>query len=112
MYGARGSLGLPGGRYGMAGTAEAKLGAGYAHVFTEGVFILIVLALVDGRLVSVQMAQRWVCLYLPGVTPVARKNARVKLACDEKPAFKAICASDNRPALISVMACSSRNRLT
>jgi hypothetical protein len=35
--------------------------------------------------------------YSAGVIPVARRNARVKLACDEKRAFKAICASGNLP---------------
>jgi hypothetical protein len=33
---------------------------------------------------------------------VARWNARVKLACDQKPALKAICASGNLPATISI----------
>jgi hypothetical protein len=44
--------------------------------------------------------------------PVARRNARVKLACDEKLAFEAICASGNLPAAISAIAFSSRIRLT
>jgi hypothetical protein len=44
--------------------------------------------------------------------PVARRNARVKLACDEKRAFEPTSASDNRPAAISAIAFSSRKRLT
>jgi len=44
--------------------------------------------------------------------PVARRNARVKLACDEKRPFKAICASGSLAAAISAIAFSSRIRLT
>jgi hypothetical protein len=50
--------------------------------------------------------------YSAGVIPVARRNARVKLACDEKRALKAICASGDLPAAISAVAFSSRIRLT
>jgi hypothetical protein len=44
--------------------------------------------------------------------PAARRNARVKLACDENRAFKAICASDSLPCANSAIAFSSLIRLT
>ena len=49
--------------------------------------------------------------YSLGVVPVALWNARVKLACEEKCASSAICASGNLPAVNSAMAFSRRSRL-
>src|SRR6266567_5121284 len=48
--------------------------------------------------------------YFPGLIPVARRKALVKLACDEKRASKAIFASDDLPTAISAIARSSRMR--
>jgi hypothetical protein len=44
--------------------------------------------------------------------PVARRNARVKLDCEENPHMKAISAIDVAPAAIIVFARSSRLWLT
>jgi hypothetical protein len=49
--------------------------------------------------------------YSVGVIPVARWNARVKLACEEKCALNAISASGSLLAANSAMAISSRTRL-
>ena len=50
--------------------------------------------------------------YIAGVKPVARRNARVKLDCEENPHMKAISAIDVAPAAIIVFARSSRLWLT
>jgi hypothetical protein len=50
--------------------------------------------------------------YSAGVMPVARRNARVKLDCEENWQLKAISESDARPVAIIVLAHSSRRRLT
>ena len=50
--------------------------------------------------------------YSFGVMPVARRNARVKLDCEENWQLKAISESDAPPVAIIVLALSSRRRLT
>ena len=55
---------------------------------------------------------RNVLRYSAGVMPVARRNARVKLDCEENWQLKAISESDARPVAIIVLAHSSRRRLT
>jgi hypothetical protein len=50
--------------------------------------------------------------YSAGVTPVARRNARVKLDCEENRQSRAISPSDARPVAIIALALSSRRRLT
>jgi hypothetical protein len=55
---------------------------------------------------------RNVCRYSAGVTPVARRNARVKLDCEENRQSRAISPSDARPVAIIALALSSRRRLT
>ena len=50
--------------------------------------------------------------YIAGVKPVARRNARVKLDCEENPHMKAISSIDVTPAAIIVFARSSRLWLT
>jgi hypothetical protein len=50
--------------------------------------------------------------YSAGVFPVARRNARVKLDCEENRQSRAISKSDARPAAIIALALSSRRRLT
>jgi hypothetical protein len=55
---------------------------------------------------------RNVCRYSAGVMPVARRNARVKLDCEENRQSKAISPSDARPAAIIALALSSRRWLT
>lgn len=50
--------------------------------------------------------------YSPGVMPVARRKARVKLVCEENWESRAIFPSDVRPAAIRALALSSRRWLT
>ena len=50
--------------------------------------------------------------YSTGVMPVARRNARVKLDCEENRHSRAISLSDARPVAIIALAVSSRRRLT
>ena len=50
--------------------------------------------------------------YSAGVAPVARRNARVKLDCEENRDSRAISESDARPVAIIALAVSSRRRLT
>jgi hypothetical protein len=64
------------------------------------------------RMRSAGKCYRNVCRYSAGVMPVARRNARVKLDCEENWQSKAISSSDARPAAIIVLALSSRRRLT
>jgi hypothetical protein len=50
--------------------------------------------------------------YPAGVMPVPRRNARVKLDCEENWQSRAISWSDARPVAIIAFAFSSRRRLT
>jgi hypothetical protein len=50
--------------------------------------------------------------YPAGVMPVARRNARVKLDCEENWQSRAISWRDARPVAIIALAFSSRRRLT
>jgi hypothetical protein len=50
--------------------------------------------------------------YSFGVMPVARRNARVKLDCEENWQLKAISESDDHPVAIIALALSSRRWLT
>ena len=50
--------------------------------------------------------------YSAAIMPAARRNARVKLDCEENWQLKAISESDARPVAIIVLALSSRRRLT
>jgi hypothetical protein len=50
--------------------------------------------------------------YPAGVMPVARRNARVKLDCEENWESRAISWRDARPVAIIAFAFSSRRRLT
>src|SRR5262249_7390081 len=50
--------------------------------------------------------------YSPGVTPVARRNARLKLACDENRQLRAILFRDCLPSASNVIALCSRCWLT
>ena len=61
---------------------------------------------------SAEDCYRKVRRYSAGVTPVARRNARVKLDSEENRHSKAISLSDARPVAIIAFAVSSRRRLT
>ena len=61
---------------------------------------------------SAEDCYRNVCRYSAGVMPVARRNARVKLDCEENRDSRAISESDARPVAIIALAVSSRRRLT
>jgi hypothetical protein len=61
---------------------------------------------------SAEERYRNVRRYSVGVTPVARRNARVKLDCEENRQSRAISPSDARPVAIIALALSSRRRLT
>ena len=61
---------------------------------------------------SAEDRYRSVCRYSAGVMPVARRNARVKLDCEENRHSRAISLSDVRPVAIIALAVSSRRRLT
>jgi ribosomal protein L36 len=58
------------------------------------------------------LTQRMCSLNSPGVILVARRNARVKLACEEKPDRKAISLKGSLPAPIIVFAAVRRCWLT
>jgi hypothetical protein len=60
---------------------------------------------------SAEDCYRNVRRYSAGVTPVARRNARVKLDCEENWQLKAISESDD-PVAIIALALSSRRWLT
>jgi hypothetical protein len=61
---------------------------------------------------SAEDCYRKVRRYSAGVMPIARRNARVKLDCEEKRDSRAISESDARPVAIIALAVSSRRRLT
>ena len=61
---------------------------------------------------SAEERYRNVCRYSAGVMPTARRNARVKLDCEENWQSRAISESDARPAAIIALAFSSRRWLT
>jgi hypothetical protein len=61
---------------------------------------------------SAEECYRNVRRYSAGVMPVARRNARVKLDCEEKRQSRAISQSDARPVAIIALAFSSRRWLT
>src|SRR5712672_1074172 len=57
---------------------------------------------------SAEEGYRAVRRYSAGVMPVARRNARVKLDCEENWQLKAISLSDGFPVAINAFAASSR----
>ena len=61
---------------------------------------------------SAEDCYRKVRRYSAGVMPVARRNARVKLDCEENRDSRAISESDARPVASIALALSSRRRLT
>src|SRR6266403_1088345 len=61
---------------------------------------------------SAEEGYRAVRRYSAGVMPVARRNARGKLDCEENRQSGAISKGDARPAAIIALALSSRRRLT
>src|SRR6266536_2149447 len=61
---------------------------------------------------SAEECYRKVRRYSAGVTPVARRNARVKLDCEENRESRAISESDARPVAIIALALASRRWLT
>jgi hypothetical protein len=61
---------------------------------------------------SIEECYRNVRRYSAGVTPAARRNARVKLDCEENRLSRAISPSDARPVAIMALAFSSRRWLT
>jgi hypothetical protein len=61
---------------------------------------------------SAEERYRNVCRYSAGVMPTARRNARVKLDCEENWQSRAISESDARPVAIIALALSSRRWLT
>jgi hypothetical protein len=61
---------------------------------------------------SAEECYRSVRRYSAGVMPMARRNARVKLDCEENRHSRAISLSDARPVAIIALAVSSRRRLT
>jgi hypothetical protein len=61
---------------------------------------------------SAEERYRNVCRNSAGVMPVARRNARVKLDCEENRQSRAISPSDARPVAIIALALSSRRWLT
>jgi hypothetical protein len=80
-----------------------------ARVFTAAAVVLTASAQVAaGAFLDYRLARR----YLPGVTPVARRNARLKLACEENWPLSAISLKDRLPAASSTIAVSSRCWLT
>jgi hypothetical protein len=61
---------------------------------------------------SAEECYRKVRRYSAGVMPVARRNARVKLDCEENRDSRAISESDARPVASIALALSSRRWLT
>jgi hypothetical protein len=84
------------------------VGVALMRVFPAIAFVLSDLALYRVQVICAAARQRRRVRYSPGVNPATRKNARVKLACDEKPALKAISARGSLPAAISAIAFSRR----
>ena len=91
-----------------SGQANAQKGSGPARWKPAPVRRVLIVA----RMRLAEERYRNVSRYSAGVMPTARRNARVKLDCEENWQLKAISESDARPVAIIVLALSSRRRLT